>query len=77
MIEFIREFGMPVISVVVLILGGMYVPAVRKVFLMIFNAILSEGVIKKVVLYFLDKLVKSTKNTLDDKILEEVKKSLG
>lgn len=77
MMEFIREFGLPAVSVVALVLGGMYVPAVRKVFMMIFKALLTENVIKKVVLYFLEALVKSTKNTLDDRILEEVKKNLG
>lgn len=77
MMEFIREFGLPAVSVVALVLGGMYVPAVRRVFMMIFKALLTENVIKNVVLYFLEALVKSTKNTLDDRILEEVRKNLG
>ena len=37
---------------------------------------LSEKLLIKVVFLLLDKLVKSTENELDDKILEEYKKSM-
>ena len=39
--------------------------------------IASETVVKKVVISLADKLVKSTKNDLDDKALAMVKKALG
>jgi hypothetical protein len=77
MTEFILEYGMPLVSAVILILGGMYVPAVRKILLVMFRALLTENVIKRIVIYLLENLVKSTKNKLDDKILEEIKKSLN
>ena len=38
---------------------------------------LSEKLLIKVVFLLLDKLVKSTENELDDKILEEYKKSMA
>jgi hypothetical protein len=38
---------------------------------------LSEKLLIKVVFLLLEKLVKSTKNELDDKILEEYKKSMA
>ena len=40
-------------------------------------SMLSEALLKQVILILLERLVKSTDNTLDDQILSEYKKHIG
>lgn len=58
------------------IMGGLYVPVLRGFVIASFKVLLSEAVLKKLFIAVAEKLVKSTKNTLDDIWLEELKKVL-
>ena len=55
-----------VLGILVVFVGGFYVPVLRQFIFVGFRSLLSEAVIKKMVLIFAEKLVKSTKNKLDD-----------
>lgn len=54
-------------------MGALAVVVVKKVAL----SFLSEKIVIKIAVALLEKLVKSTKNTLDNEIVNEVKKNLG
>ncbi len=65
-----------------LITGGTFViPVARKVWFMIFKALLkkmlTEKFAKRVIFTLLDKLVASTKTKFDNDVLAEVKKLIG
>ncbi len=59
------------------LVGGFYVPGLRMIWMAGLKSVLSEVVIQRVVIALLESLVKSTKNTLDDVWLSELKKRLG
>ena len=56
--------------------GGLYVPGVRRLLMAGIRSILSEAVMVEFLIQMAEKLVKSSKNTLDDAWLKELKKSV-
>jgi hypothetical protein len=61
---------------VLILVGGWYVPFLRSLYIAGFKAMLSEAVLKKVFLSVAEKLVKSSKNKLDDVWFAQMKKNL-
>jgi Ni,Fe-hydrogenase I cytochrome b subunit len=74
--EFLQNYWTVLVSMIVLIVGGFYIPGLRNIWVIAFKVLLSETVLKRIFIAFAEKLVKSTKNPLDDIWLEEVKKKL-
>ena len=60
----------------VVIGGGMYIPVVRGLVLTGLKTMISETVLKKIAIQIVEKLVKSTKNKLDDVWFAEFKKKV-
>jgi hypothetical protein len=56
--------------------GGLYVPGVRKLLIVGIRSIISEAVMAEFILQMTEKLVKSSKNKLDDIWLRELKSRL-
>jgi hypothetical protein len=54
----------------------MYIPVVRGIVLMGLKTMISEAVLKKIAIQMVEKLVKSTKNKLDDIWFAEFKKKV-
>tara|TARA_Y100001951_G_scaffold56368_1_gene44671 strand:- start:498 stop:800 length:303 start_codon:yes stop_codon:yes gene_type:complete len=76
MIEWIQDNWMSVVGTVAVIGGGMYIPVVRGFVLMGLKTMISEAVLKKIAIQMVEKLVKSTKNKLDDIWFAEFKKKV-
>ena len=76
MIEWIQSNWMSVVGTVAVIGGGMYIPFVRGIVLMGFKTMISEKVVKKIAVQMIEKLVKSSKNKLDDVWFAEFKKKM-
>ena len=76
MIEWIQNNWTSVVGTVAVIGGGMYIPVVRGIVLMGLKTMISEAVLKKIAIQMVEKLVKSTKNKLDDIWFAEFKKKV-
>jgi|TARA_Y100001970_G_C13941078_1_gene703202 hypothetical protein len=76
MIEWIQNNWMSIVGTVAVIGGGMYIPFVRGFVLMGLKTMISEAVLKKIAIQMVEKLVKSTKNKLDDIWFAEFKKKV-
>ena len=76
MIEWIQDNWMSVVGTGAVIGGGMYIPGVRGIVLMGLKTMISEAVLKKIAIQMVEKLVKSTKNKLDDIWFAEFKKKV-
>ena len=76
MIEWIQDNWMSVVGTIAVIGGGLYIPVVRGIVLMGLKTMISEAVLKKIAIQMVEKLVKSTKNKLDDIWFAEFKKKV-
>ena len=76
MIEWIQSNWMSIVGTVAVIGGGMYIPFVRGLVLTGFKTMISEKVVKKIAIQIVEKLVKSSKNKLDDVWFAEFKKKV-
>ena len=76
MIDWIQSNWMSVVGTIAVIGGGMYIPYVRGNVLMGFKTMISEKVVKKIAVQMIEKLVKSSKNKLDDVWFAEFKKKM-
>ena len=74
MIEWIQSNWATIVGTVAVIGGGMYIPFVRGLVLMGLKTMISEAVVKKIAIQIIEKLVKSSKNKLDDVWFAEFKK---
>lgn len=75
--QFIKDYWVFIVAFLGLAVGGYYVPVIRGALIRIWAAFMSEKIIIKVIMYLLGVLVKSTKNQLDDKLLEDLSEALG
>ena len=76
MIEWIQSNWMSIVGTVAVIGGGMYILLVRGLVLTGFKTMISEKVVKKIAIQIVEKLVKSSKNKLDDVWFAEFKKKV-
>ena len=76
MIEWIQSNWATIVGTVAVIGGGMYIPFVRGLVLMGLKTMISEAVVKKIAIQLIEKLVKSSKNKLDDVWFAEFKKKV-
>jgi len=76
MIEWIQSNWATIVGTVAVIGGGMYIPFVRGLVIMGLKTVISEAVVKKIAIQIIEKLVKSSKNKLDDVWFAEFKKKV-
>tara|TARA_R110000787_G_scaffold281659_1_gene393111 strand:- start:1448 stop:1684 length:237 start_codon:yes stop_codon:yes gene_type:complete len=74
--EWIQSNLISVIGTVAVIGGGMYIPFVRGLIITGLKTVISEAVLKNVAIQIVGKLVKSSKNKLDDIWFAEFKKNV-
>ena len=76
MIEWIQSNWATIVGTVAVIGGGLYIPFVRGLVLAGIKTMISEAVVKKIAIQIIEKLVKSSKNKLDDVWFAEFKKKV-
>ena len=76
MIEWIQSNWATIVGTVAVIGGGLYIPFVRGLVLAGIKTMISEAVVKKIAIQIIEKLVKSSKNKLDDIWFAEFKKKV-
>jgi hypothetical protein len=74
--EWIQSHWVSVVGTLAVIGGGLYIPFVRGLVITGLKTVVSEAVLKKVAIQIIGKLVKSSKNKLDDVWFFEFKKDV-
>ena len=74
--EWIQSHWVSVVGTLAVIGGGLYIPFVRGLVITGLKTVVSETVLKKVAIQIIGKLVKSSKNKLDDVWFSEFKKNV-
>jgi len=74
--EWIQSHWVSIVGTLAVIGGGMYIPFVRGLVITGLKTVVSETVLKKVAIQIIGKLVKSSKNKLDDVWFAEFKKNV-
>ena len=74
--EWIQSNWATIVGTVAVIGGGMYIPFVRGLVITGLKTVVSEAVLKKVAIQVVEKLVKSSKNKLDDIWFAQFKKNV-
>ena len=74
--EWIQSHWVSVVGTLAVIGGGLYIPFVRGLVITGLKTVVSEAVLKKVAIQIIGKLVKSSKNKLDDVWFSELKKNV-
>tara|TARA_R100000963_G_scaffold29696_1_gene20929 strand:- start:221 stop:457 length:237 start_codon:yes stop_codon:yes gene_type:complete len=74
--EWIQSHWVSIVGTIAVIGGGLYIPFVRGLVLTGVKTMVSEVVLKKIAVQMVEKLVKSTKNKLDDVWFAEFKKHI-
>ena len=75
--EWIQSHWVSVVGVLAVVGGGLYIPFVRGLVITGLKTIISEAVLKKIAIQFVEKLVKSSKNKLDDIWFAQFKKNVS
>ena len=74
--EWIQNNWVSIAGTLAVIGGGLYIPFVRGLVVTGIKTVVSEAVLKKVAIQIIGKLVKSSKNKLDDVWFSEFKKNV-
>ena len=74
--EWIQNNWVSIAGAVAVVGGGLYIPFVRGFVITGLKTVVSEAVLKKVAIQIIGKLVKSSKNKLDDVWFSEFKKNV-
>jgi len=74
--EWIQNNWVSIAGAVAVVGGGLYIPFVRGFVITGLKTVVSEAVLKKVAIQVVEKLVKSSKNKLDDVWFAEFKKNV-
>ena len=74
--EWIQNNWVSIAGAVAVVGGGLYIPFVRGLVITGLKTVVSEAVLKKVAIQVVEKLVKSSKNKLDDIWFAEFKKNV-
>ena len=75
--EWIQSHWVSVVGTLAVIGGGLYIPFVRGLVITGLKTVVSEAVLKKVAVQVVEKLVKSSKNKLDDIWFAQFKKNVS
>ena len=74
--EWIQNNWVSIAGAVAVVGGGLYIPFVRGFVITGLKTVVSEAVLKKVAVQVVEKLVKSSKNKLDDIWFAQFKKNV-
>ena len=74
--EWIQSNWVSIAGAVAVVGGGLYIPFVRGLVITGLKTVVSEAVLKKVAIQVVEKLVKSSKNKLDDIWFAQFKKNV-
>ena len=74
--EWIQSHWVSIARAVAVVGGGLYIPFVRGIVITGLKTVISEAVLKKVAIQVVEKLVKSSKNKLDDIWFAQFKKNV-
>ena len=74
--EWIQSHWVSIVGTLAVIGGCLYIPFVRGLVITGLKTVVSEAVLKKVAIQIIGKLVKSSKNKLDDVWFSEFKKNV-
>jgi len=74
--EWIQNNWVSIAGTLAVIGGGLYIPFVRGLVITGLKTVVSETVLKKVAIQIIGKLVKSSKNKLDDVWFAQFKKNV-
>ena len=75
--EWIQSHWVGIVGTLAVIGGGLYIPFVRGLVITGLKTVISEAVLKKVAIQVVEKLVKSSKNKLDDIWFAQFKKNVS
>ena len=75
--EWIQSHWVSIVGTLAVIGCGMYIPFVRGLVITGLKTVVSEAVLKKVAIQVVEKLVKSSKNKLDDIWFAQFKKNVS
>jgi len=75
--EWIQNNWVSIAGAVAVVGGGLYIPFVRGLVITGLKTVISEAVLKKVAIQVVEKLVKSSKNKLDDIWFAQFKKNVS
>ena len=75
--EWIHNNWVSIAGAVAVVGGGLYIPFVRGLVITGLKTVVSEAVLKKVAIQVVEKLVKSSKNKLDDIWFAQFKKNVS
>ena len=75
--EWIQNNWVSIAGAVAVVGGGLYIPFVRGLVITGLKTVVSEAVLKKVAVQVVEKLVKSSKNKLDDIWFAQFKKNVS
>jgi hypothetical protein len=75
--EWIQNNWVSIAGAVAVVGGGLYIPFVRGLVITGLKTVVSEAVLKKVAIQVVEKLVKSSKNKLDDIWFAQFKKNVS
>jgi len=75
--EWIQNNWVSIAGAVAVVGGGLYIPFVRGFVITGLKTVVSEAVLKKVAVQVVEKLVKSSKNKLDDIWFAQFKKNVS
>ena len=75
--EWIQSHLVSIAGAVAVVGGGLYIPFVRGLVITGLKTVVSEAVLKKVAVQVVEKLVKSSKNKLDDIWFAQFKKNVS
>ena len=74
--EWIQNNWVSIAGAVAVVGGGLYIPFVRGFVITGLKTVVSEAVLKKVAIQVVEKIVKSSKNKLDDIWFAQFKKNV-
>ncbi len=72
----LQESWKTIVGVVIVLVGGFWVPGLRTLMVLGLKTLVSEKVLKSIFIMLAEKLVASTKTRIDDLWLAELKKRL-
>jgi len=77
MIEWFKVNWEVIIATMATLCGGLYVPGIRKFLILGVRSVMTEKVMTEFAISVLEKAAKSSKNTVDDAFVAELKSRSG
>jgi len=76
-LAYIADNWVLIVALIGLGIASMYVPIIRGAVMRIWAAVMSERVIARFIIFLLKSIVSSTKNKVDDKLVQQIEDAMG